>query len=66
MDQGDLRIVQGDPTPEELAALIAVLATRTAVQRAATPRFAHGNHHPRARWRRLDHVTDYRSPASWR
>ncbi|MBK3568897.1 acyl-CoA carboxylase epsilon subunit [Streptomyces sp. MBT62] len=66
MDQGDLRIIQGDPTPEELAALIAVLAARTAAQRAATPRFAHGDHSPRARWRRPDRVTDYRSPVSWR
>ncbi|MGX9886468.1 acyl-CoA carboxylase epsilon subunit [Streptomyces sp. NPDC002276] len=65
MDQGDLRIVQGDPTPEELAAVIAVLAARTAARRAATPRFAHGDHRPQSRWRRLDRVPDYRSPVSW-
>ncbi|WP_410099259.1 acyl-CoA carboxylase epsilon subunit [Streptomyces sp. STR69] len=65
MDQGDFRVIHGDPTPEELAALIAVLAARTAAQRAATPRFAHGNRRPQARWRRLDRVAGYRSPVSW-
>lgn len=66
MDQGDLRIIHGDPTPEELAALIAVLAARTAAQRAAAPRFAHGSRRPQARWRRLERVAGYRSPVSWR
>ncbi|MCX4884024.1 acyl-CoA carboxylase subunit epsilon [Streptomyces sp. NBC_00847] len=66
MDQGDLRIIHGDPTPEELAALIAVLTARTAAQRATTPRFAHGNRRPQARWRRLELVAGYRSPVSWR
>lgn len=66
MDQGDLRVIHGDPTSEELAALIAVLAARTAAQRAATPRFAHGNRRQQARWRRPDRVAAYRSPVSWR
>ncbi|MCX5424142.1 acyl-CoA carboxylase subunit epsilon [Streptomyces sp. NBC_00078] len=66
MDQGDLRIIHGDATPEELAALIAVLTARTAAQRATTPRFAHGNRRPQARWRRLELVAGYRSPVSWR
>ncbi|MGW1726081.1 acyl-CoA carboxylase epsilon subunit [Streptomyces sp. NPDC002306] len=66
MDLGDLRIVHGDPTPEELAALIAVLAARTAAQCVATPPFAHGNRRPQARWRRLERMAGYRSPVSWR
>ena len=66
MDPGDLRIIHGDPTPEELAAVIAVLAARTTAQRATTPRFAHGNRRPQARWRRLERVAGYRSPVSWR
>ncbi|MEV6020519.1 acyl-CoA carboxylase epsilon subunit [Streptomyces sp. NPDC051997] len=66
MDQGDLRIIHGEPTPEELAALIAVLAARTAAQGAAAPRFAHGSRRPQARWRRLERVAGYRSPVSWR
>jgi len=65
MDQGDLRIVHGDPTPEELAALITVLAARTAARRAATPGLAQGNRRPQARWRRLERVSGYRSPVSW-
>jgi hypothetical protein len=67
MNQGDLRVLHGDPTPEELAALTAVLMARAAAaQRAAQPRFAHGNRHPQARWRRLERVTSYRNPVSWR
>ncbi|MBA3619681.1 MAG: acyl-CoA carboxylase subunit epsilon [Actinomycetota bacterium] len=33
-----LRIVRGDPSPEELAALVAVLAARAAASRAAASR----------------------------
>ncbi|WP_042384041.1 acyl-CoA carboxylase subunit epsilon [Streptacidiphilus melanogenes] len=62
----DLRIERGSLTDEELAALTAVLMARAAARPTAEPRFAHGNRHPRARWRRLERLSGYRSPVSWR
>ncbi|MFG3284233.1 acyl-CoA carboxylase subunit epsilon [Streptomyces sp. NPDC048111] len=58
MDEGDLRVIHGTPTPEELAALIAVLATRTTPQHTPPPR-------PRAPWHRPHHTPAYHSPSSW-
>jgi hypothetical protein len=62
-----VQIVKGELADDELAALTAVLMARAAAaQRAAQPRFAHGNRHPQARWRRLERVSSYRNPVSWR
>ncbi|WBO64996.1 acyl-CoA carboxylase subunit epsilon [Streptomyces camelliae] len=62
-----VQIVKGEATDDELAALTVVLMARAAAaRRVAQPRFAHGDRHPRARWRRLDRVTSYRNPVSWR
>ncbi|MGW7607619.1 acyl-CoA carboxylase epsilon subunit [Streptomyces sp. NPDC054766] len=62
-----VQIVKGEPADDELAALTAVLLARVAAaQRSAQPRSAHGDGHPQARWRRLECVTSYRNPVSWR
>jgi hypothetical protein len=59
-----LRIVKGDPTPEEVAALVAVLSARaaaTAAQEEPTPRRSEWAGHER-RMRRPVHP----SPHGWR
>lgn len=62
-----VQIVKGELTDDELAALTAVLMARAAAaRRVAQPRFAHGSRQPRARWHRLERVTGYRNPVSWR
>jgi hypothetical protein len=57
-----LRVVRGEPTAEELAALVAVLAARQAAAPAPAPR-------PRSAWadpaRRLG-LTDRPRPGAWR
>ncbi len=57
-----LRLVRGDPTPEELAALVAVLAARSTGAPDPAPE-------PRSLWR--DHAARLRAPllpgaGSWR
>ena len=62
-----VQIVKGELADDELAALTAVLMARAAAAaRLPEPRFAHGHRHPQARWRRLERVTSYRNPVSWR
>ena len=62
-----IRVERGSLDDDELAALTAVLMARAAAaQPAEQPRFAHGSRTPQARWRRLERVTGYRSPVSWR
>ena len=68
-----VQIVKGELAAEELAALTAGRMTRAAAAVAAgaadaeaEPRFAHGNRHQRARWRRPERLATYRSPVSWR
>ncbi|MEZ0068487.1 hypothetical protein ABIA32_004512 [Streptacidiphilus sp. MAP12-20] len=62
-----VQIVKGELADDELAALTAVLMARAAAAASAEePRFAHGNRHPQARWRRLERVSSYRNPVSWR
>jgi Acyl-CoA carboxylase epsilon subunit len=59
-----LRIVRGDPTPEELAALVTVLAARAAASAAAEPPAA-----PRSAWRdrsRYARTTLPHGPGAWR
>jgi hypothetical protein len=57
-----LRVVRGEPTAEELAALVAVLAARSAVAAPPPPR-------PRSAWadpaRRLG-LTHRPGPGAWR
>ncbi|MFF0294308.1 acyl-CoA carboxylase epsilon subunit [Kitasatospora sp. NPDC004614] len=64
-DHPAFRIVRGNPGPEELAVLTAVLAALAARPPAAS-RFAHGSHRPRARWLRPERLVSYRNPVSWR
>lgn len=62
-----VQIVKGEPTDDELAALTVVLMARAAAGGPGSPpRFAHGDRRPRAGWRRLERVTGYRNPVSWR
>ncbi|QSB15919.1 acyl-CoA carboxylase subunit epsilon [Natronosporangium hydrolyticum] len=61
------RILRGDPTPDELAALTSVLAVIVASRVAAADA---GRAEPRRgrsgpRWRRLGPVSHYRNPVSW-
>lgn len=61
------QIVRGEPAADELVALTVVLMARAAeARRLSQPRFAHGDRRLRARWRRLERVTGYRNPVSWR
>ncbi|MPZ96032.1 MAG: acyl-CoA carboxylase subunit epsilon [Propionibacteriales bacterium] len=57
-----LRVVKGDPTPEELAALVAVVSTRpTAAGAAPSPRRSEwGAHHRTLR------QTHRHGPGAWR
>lgn len=55
-----LRVVRGNPGPEELAALLSVLLARRACAAADD---APGPAACRATWDRSDH--DYRSPLAW-
>ncbi|MFE9881054.1 acyl-CoA carboxylase epsilon subunit [Streptomyces sp. NPDC005784] len=62
-----VQIVKGEPADDELAALAAVLLARAAAaRRPAQSRSAHDDRRPQARWRRLERVTSYRNPVSWR
>jgi hypothetical protein len=60
-----LRIVKGDPTPEEVAALVAVVS---AMANAAAEQSAKGKQ-PRAEWsarHRLVRRTLHHGPGAWR
>ncbi|MFD8701680.1 acyl-CoA carboxylase epsilon subunit [Kitasatospora sp. NPDC059648] len=57
-----VRIVRGSLSAEELAALTAVLAARTAVAR---PTAAVAQVEPIANWQRLERRPAYYSPVSW-
>ncbi|RNL82316.1 acyl-CoA carboxylase subunit epsilon [Halostreptopolyspora alba] len=62
-----LRVVRGDPTPEEIASLVAVLSARARAARAA--RAAATDHRPRSGWRdraRLVRAPLRRGPSAWR
>jgi hypothetical protein len=61
-----MRIIveKGEPRPEELAALMAVLHTRAAA--AATARHDPTDHRSRALWRRLERVAGFDNPTTWR
>ncbi|MET9456671.1 acyl-CoA carboxylase epsilon subunit [Streptomyces canus] len=62
-----VQIVKGELTDDELAALTAVLLARAAAARRTAPtRRAHGDRHPQAGWRRLERVSRYCNPVSWR
>ncbi|WP_111556978.1 acyl-CoA carboxylase subunit epsilon [Kitasatospora sp. SolWspMP-SS2h] len=56
-----VRIVRGELSDDELAALTAVLMTR-----AAEPRSIRDHRRPRAHWCRRECRACYRSPVSWR
>ena len=56
-----LRVVKGDPTEEELAALVAVVATLGAPAAAPTRRTPEWNHH-----RRMQRVVLRPGPGAWR
>lgn len=62
MERPLLRVVRGDPTPEELAALIVVLAAKAArVTRPPAP--------PRSAWRdrrQLMRAPPHPGPGAWR
>ncbi|WP_354641131.1 acyl-CoA carboxylase epsilon subunit [Kitasatospora camelliae] len=64
MSDTSVRIVRGSLTPEELAALTAVLAARAAAQQAAQAAAAAAVE-PIARWQRLERRPAYYSPVSW-
>ncbi|MFI9360632.1 acyl-CoA carboxylase epsilon subunit [Kitasatospora sp. NPDC053057] len=57
-----VRIVRGNLSDEELAALTAVLAARAAVAQQAA---AAAQVEPIARWQRLERRPAYYSPVSW-
>ncbi|WP_031476652.1 acyl-CoA carboxylase subunit epsilon [Streptomyces bicolor] len=60
-----LRIEKGSPDPEELAALTAVLLSRTAAV-GAEPDDLSRRHRAVARWRRLERAQGFDGPRSWR
>jgi hypothetical protein len=61
-----LRIVKGDPTPEEVAALVAVVS---AMANAAAEQASREKKQPRAEWsarHRLVRRTLHHGPGAWR
>ncbi|MBP0452316.1 acyl-CoA carboxylase subunit epsilon [Kitasatospora sp. RG8] len=58
-----LRVERGDPSPDELAAVVAVLLARAAA--GAVPPAA-DEPAPTARWRRLERVYLFDAPRVWR
>ncbi|MFD8220583.1 acyl-CoA carboxylase epsilon subunit [Streptomyces sp. NPDC059697] len=58
-----LRVERGNPSPEELAALVAVLLARTADGAAASAR---AEPVPAIRWRRPERAFLYDAPRVWR
>lgn len=64
-----LRIVRGDPSPEQVAALVAVLSARSRAAAAARDRAADRTRRPRSVWRdpaRLLRGETRRGPGAWR
>ena len=59
-----LRVVRGEPSPEELAALTAVLLARGAAPGAGTDDLAR-RHQAVARWRRPDRTPGFDGPRTW-
>ena len=57
-----LRVVKGDPTPEELAALVAVVSARRGVGTGPDPRLRPVWGHPAAAMRRPHRA----GPGAWR
>ena len=63
MDQAPvIRIAKGRPTPEELAAVTAVLLARVAAAGAAEPGPAPGVRRPAPVWHRAGALSRYRGP----
>lgn len=64
-----IQIVKGEPSPEEIAAVMAVLTARAKAAASAAaeeqPRFAHCGRQPSVRWQRFERRLGYRSPVSW-
>jgi hypothetical protein len=64
MSEPFLRVESGDPTPEELAAVVAVLAARRGADTAAAPaNLARSAWHDRSR---LVRSMPWPAPAAWR
>lgn len=59
------RVEKGSPGPEELAALTAVLLSRTAAV-SAEPDDLSRRHRAVARWRRLERAQVFDGPRGWR
>lgn len=57
-----VRVTRGNPTPEELAAPVAVLLARTGPQAPAAP----DRRHRAPNWNRLERTLSHRGPRSWR
>jgi hypothetical protein len=55
---GSLRVLRGEPSPEELAALATVLTLRLTTPPAPAPR-------PTAHWTRPDRPAHYTCPRAW-
>ncbi|WP_053751146.1 acyl-CoA carboxylase subunit epsilon [Streptomyces sp. MMG1533] len=58
---GALRVERGHASPEEIAAITAVLLART----AALPESAAAHRCSTAGWRRLERTPGFRAPHSW-
>ncbi len=59
-----IRVERGQPGPEELAVITAVLLAR--IRNAGPDRAADlGGHRDTARWRRLERLNGFRDPGSW-
>lgn len=58
-----ITVEKGEPHPEELAALMAVLHTWAAA--AATAGHGQTDHRSRAPWRRLERVAGFDNPTTW-
>ncbi|MER6347583.1 acyl-CoA carboxylase epsilon subunit [Streptomyces sp. NPDC001595] len=61
-----LVVLRGDPTPEELAALVAVLAAVRPAPEPPGPRPAGGGWRAPGRWREPVPATAAPDPAGWR
>ncbi|MGY5122458.1 acyl-CoA carboxylase subunit epsilon [Streptomyces sp. 900105755] len=59
-----IRVVKGQASPAELAALTTVLLTRAAALAALAPRPLEPR--PVAAWRRPERLTTHRDPRGWR
>jgi Acyl-CoA carboxylase epsilon subunit len=60
-----LRVERGTPTPEELAALVAVLAARRAAPVEATPTTTRGSRWA-TYWRTTNQAAQRPGPGAWR